>query len=76
MTKSKKNAVVGIHTTWSMYTDNTWGKSNRIRVISIMIAGLLTIITTAFADGMISTVFMLIYIVGNGCCYGVLKKDK
>ena len=62
MTKTKKNAVVGLRTVWSMYNDNTWRKSNRFAAISIMLAGLLTIITTAFTDGMTGTICLLIYI--------------
>jgi len=62
MTRTKKNAVVGVRIVWSMYNDNTWRKSNRFGAVCIMIAGLLTVITTAFANGAISTVLLLIYI--------------
>ena len=62
MTKTKKNGVAGVRTSWSMYNDVTWRKSNRIGAYCFMIAGLLTVITTAFFDGVVSTVFMLIYV--------------
>ena len=62
MTKAKRNSVVGLRTVWSMYNDNTWRKSNRFAAISIIITGLLTIITTAFTDGMTSTIFLLAYL--------------
>ena len=62
MTKAKRNALVGIRTTWSMYNDNTWRKSNRTGAILIIIAGMLTIITTTLTSGNLGTVFMLIYI--------------
>lgn len=62
MTKAKKNTVVGVRTVWSMYNDNTWRKSNRFGAICIIIAGLLTIVTTVFANGIISTFFLLVYI--------------
>ena len=62
MTKAKKNTLVGVRTSWSMYNDNTWRKSNRFGAVLIMIAGLLTIVTTAFTGGNMSTVFMLVYI--------------
>ena len=62
MTKTKKNAVVGLRTVWSMYNDNTWRKSNRFAAISIIISGLLTIVTTTFTDGMTSTIFLLAYL--------------
>ena len=62
MTKTKKNAVVGLRTVWSMHNDNTWRKSNRFAAISMMIAGVLTIITAVFNDGTTSTIFLLVYI--------------
>lgn len=63
MTKAKKNAVVGVRTVWSMYNDNTWRKSNHIGAICIICAGLLTIITTVLANGITSTILMLVYII-------------
>ena len=62
MTKVKKNVVAGLRTTWSMYNDNTWRKSNRIGAICLIIAGVLTIVTTVFANGMVSTIFLLVYV--------------
>ena len=47
MTKAKRNTVVGFRTAWSMYNDNTWRKSNRFGAISIVVAGVLTIITVS-----------------------------
>lgn len=62
MTKAKRNSVVGLRTVWSMYNDDTWRKSNRFGAICIIVTGLLTIITTIYTSGMISTIFMLIYL--------------
>ena len=62
MTKVKKNVVAGLRTTWSMYNDNTWRKSNRIGAICLIIAGVLTIVTTVFANGMVSTILLLVYV--------------
>lgn len=62
MTKTKKNSAVGLRTIWSMHNDNTWRKSNRFASICFIIAGLLTIVTTVFVDGMMSTVGLLVYI--------------
>lgn len=62
MTKAKRNAVAGLRTAWSMHNDNTWRKSNRFGAICIIIAGLLTIITTVFTSGMTGTIFMLVYL--------------
>lgn len=63
MTKANKNSVVGVRTVWSMHNDNTWRKSNLIGAICIICAGLLTIITTVFANGIISIILMLVYII-------------
>lgn len=63
MTKSKKNAVIGLRTSWSIFNDNTWRKSNRFGAICIIIAGGLTVVTSAFVNGIISTIFLLLYII-------------
>ncbi len=63
MTKAKMNSTVGLRTVWSMHNDNTWRKSNRFAAIALMIAGLLTVVTTVFVNTVMSTVFMLVYIV-------------
>lgn len=63
MTKSKKNAMIGVRTSWSMYNDNTWRKSNHFGAISVIITGLLTIVTTIFVSDMVSTILMLVYLV-------------
>ena len=62
MTKVKKNVVAGLRTTWSMYNDNTWRKSNRIGAICLIIAGVLTVVATVFANGMVSTILLLVYV--------------
>jgi len=48
MTKTRINSMVGVRVSWSMYNDNTWRKSNRFGAITIMISGILTIITALF----------------------------
>ena len=48
MTKTRTNSVLGLRTTWSMYNDNTWRKSNRFGAIAIIAAGILTIISAIF----------------------------
>lgn len=63
ITKSKKNGVVGVRTIWSMHNDDTWRKSNRFGAICLIVAGALTIVTTVFASGMVSTILLVVYIV-------------
>lgn len=63
MPKSRRNGSVGLRTTWSLYSDNTWRKSNRFGAVCLVVAGILTIITSIFANTMLSTVCLLIYII-------------
>ena len=60
--KTKKNGTVGVRTVWSMYNDNTWRKSNLFGGAAMVIIGVLTIITSIFVSGGVSTVLMLVYL--------------
>ena len=48
MPKTRTNSVVGFRTSWSMYNDNTWRKSNRFGAIALIAAGVLIIVTAIF----------------------------
>lgn len=61
--KTKVNSIVGVRTPWSMYNENTWRLSNRLGAWLLIIAGLLTILTTVVADGNISTIMLLVYLI-------------
>ena len=61
--KTKVNSIVGVRTLWSMYNENTWRLSNRLGAWLLIIAGLLTILTTVVADGNISTILLLVYLI-------------
>ena len=43
MPKAKRNALFGLRTTWSMYNDETWAKSNRFGGAIMMVSGVITI---------------------------------
>lgn len=62
MPKTKKNGTIGVRISWSMYNDVTWAKSNHFGAIALIITGLLTIITSIFVSGNLSTILMLIYL--------------
>lgn len=62
MPKTRLNGVVGLRIVWSMHNDVTWAKSNRFAGIMLMIVGLMTIITAIFADSMLATGLMLVYL--------------
>ena len=66
--KSKNNKVLGFRSTWSMYNDNTWEKSNRFAGIALVISGVLTVITGAFmknsfAATMVSLGYLLLSVI-------------
>ena len=62
MPKTRLNGVVGLRIVWSMHNDATWAKSNRFGGIALMIVGFMTIITAIFADSMLATGLMLVYL--------------
>ncbi len=60
MTKAKMNKYVGIRTSYSMYNDRTWRKSNRFGAYALMISGLLIIVTAVFIKQSIVGVFLML----------------
>ncbi len=48
MPKTKKNGLIGLRTTWSLYNDNTWMKSNRFGGFTMMIMGAAVIVSSVF----------------------------
>lgn len=61
--KSKRNSLVGVRVTWSMYNDTTWRKSNRFSAVAFIVTGILTILTALLADtSWIATACMLGYL--------------
>ena len=44
--KSRMNSVIGVRTTWSMYNEETWSKSNRFGGIVLMVTGVAMVITS------------------------------
>lgn len=59
MPKTKRNAIVGVRTIWSMKNENTWAYSNKYGGIIFMITGLLIILVSAFVQNFASTIIML-----------------
>lgn len=59
--KVKNNTMIGIRTKWSMYNDVTWMKSNRFGGVTLMITGVLVIMTSVFVKEPIAIICMLIY---------------
>ena len=47
MTKTRRNNLVGLRTSWSEYNDNTWQKSNRFAAVVLIVAGIVIVILGA-----------------------------
>lgn len=62
MTKAKRNTVVGFRTAWSMYNIIHGEKVTVLEPSVFVVAGVLTIITAAFANGITSTILLLVYL--------------
>ena len=60
--KTKLNGAIGLRVSYSMYNDNTWRRSNRFGGYALMLAGVLSIITTAFVRKWGAVFFMLGYL--------------
>ena len=44
MPKTRLNGVVGLRTSWSMYNDNTWRRSNHFGAVMMMIIGVVAVV--------------------------------
>ena len=62
MPRTRMNGVVGLRVVWSMHNDVTWAKSNRFAGVALVIVGILTIFTAIFAESMLATGLMLLYL--------------
>ncbi len=61
--KTRMNSVIGVRTSWSMYNETTWKKSNRFGAVALMMAGVLTILTVIFMKSSIGAVMVsLVYL--------------
>ena len=62
MPKARKNSVIGVRISWSMYNDATWMKSNRFGAAALIVTGIITIVTAFFVSSNMATIMMLGYI--------------
>lgn len=82
MTKTRINGVVGLRTSWSMYNDNTWRRSNRFGGIAIMVWGVIAISSAAIfkkpftAEAAALGVGAVIVIASVVYSYIVFKQEK
>ncbi len=64
MTKTRINGAVGVRTTWSMYNENTWRKSNRFGAIALIITGVLILIGSACIDSSVGAIVLPLVLIG------------
>lgn len=62
MPKARRSSLFGIRTTWSMYSDTVWQKSQRFGGIASVIVGFILIILSLILPGSWNTVMMLVVI--------------
>jgi uncharacterized membrane protein len=58
--KTKRNAVVGLRTKWSMANDETWSKTNRLGGFVMMLIGVLVLIESLLFKEIWPVIIMLI----------------
>ena len=68
LTKTRVNGWLGVRTSWSMYNDNTWRKSNHFGAYVIILAGFATILTAllltnSFMTMMVAVCYLLLAVV-------------
>ena len=54
MPKTRNNKSIGFRLPWTQYNDNTWNKSNRFGSYALMIAGVISAISSLFVNGILA----------------------
>ena len=81
MPKTKRNSFIGMRTSWSMYNDVTWQKSNRFAAYAMILAGIVTALVGLIVGGMVSLIVLLGALVVTSVIvsvysYRVYRKEK
>ena len=81
MPKTKRNSFIGMRTSWSMYNDVTWQKSNRFTAYAMILAGIVTALVGIIVGGMVSLIVLLGALVVTSVIvsvysYRVYRKEK
>ena len=79
--KTKKNQLVGLRISWSLYNDETWRRSNRFSAYTMVIGGIVTVVIAFLAKEeqlMIWMILCLLLSAGVSAAYAyfVYKKEK
>lgn len=79
MPKSKRNAVFGLRTMWSVKNDKIWAESNRFAGISFFVCGLFMTVTSLMLDGMIvvyASMICLLAVMFTSVIYSYIMYNK
>ena len=81
MPKTKRNSFIGMRTSWSMYNDVTWQKSNRFTAYAMILGGIVTALVGIIVGGMVSLIVLLGALVVTSVIvsvysYRVYRKEK
>lgn len=70
--RTKANGAIGLRLSWTEYNDVTWSKSNRFAGKVLCLAGVFSIVSTAFAKGIFAILLMLFFLTASvviSCVY-------
>lgn len=62
MPGTKKNPVIGVRISWSMYNAATWEKSNRFGGAAFAVEGILAVLTALFVPTGVDMMLLLVYL--------------
>ena len=63
MPKTRKNRNIGLKLPWTWYNDTTWRKSNKFASYVMIIAGVISIISSLLTKGTIAGIIMMISVI-------------
>ncbi len=61
--KVTKNKVMGLRTSWSLYNENTWNKSQRWGGLALVITGIALIISSLFIKGYFNMIALCVALI-------------
>ena len=63
MPKVRRNSIIGLRTSWSMYNDSVWQKSQRFSGIASAIYGLLILVCALFLTGVAAAAALTVLVI-------------
>ena len=76
MTKTRINSTICLRVSWSMYSENTWRKSNRFAAYAIIAAGIVTILLAVFIKNSFAATMMSLGALLLACIAALIYAHK